>query len=308
MQLSLTGTQLPKDVLLYLLSFVAPPQLLVVAQVSRKMNAAASSDIVWRRAAAELSRWFDGPVAWLDATGSSTKQATVKGQCRARVLHRLVKREPEQRDRAPLLRIVLVGDCGAGKASMLFRFMSELYPEDVGCIFLFVTFFVPHVSQYIPAVFVDKYASSVSFGRTALSVELWQTADLDNLAQIRSSTDVVALCFSVASPASFSDIRAKWYYEVARGSPMPGTRDPAVETIVLLVGTKTDLRDDAATIAELAAEKLAPVTCEQGIALAQELGLAGYAETSARTGSGVSALVRACCAIFCQREDASCDN
>jgi hypothetical protein len=52
-------------------------------------------------------------------------------------------------------------------------------------------------------------------------------------------TDVFLLCFSVVSPASFENVAAKW---------IPELRHHAPTTPVILVGTQTDLRHDAATV------------------------------------------------------------
>ena len=51
-------------------------------------------------------------------------------------------------------------------------------------------------------------------------------------------TDVFLICFSVTSPASFENVRAKWYPEVSHHCP---------NTPIILVGTKLDLREDKVT-------------------------------------------------------------
>ena len=48
-------------------------------------------------------------------------------------------------------------------------------------------------------------------------------------------TDVFLICFSLVSPASYENVRAKWFPEVSHHCP---------NTPVILVGTKLDLRDD----------------------------------------------------------------
>jgi Rho family protein len=54
----------------------------------------------------------------------------------------------------------------------------------------------------------------------------------------------------------------------------------------VLVATKTDLRADEPTRRMLGAQGQAPVSAEQGGAVAREIG-AHYAECSAKTGRGV---------------------
>ena len=56
---------------------------------------------------------------------------------------------------------------------------------------------------------------------------------------------------------------------------------------ILLVGTKADLREDAAAVAGLAERRLAPVTYPQGLAMASTIGAVQYVECSALTQKGL---------------------
>lgn len=109
------------------------------------------------------------------------------------------------------------------------------------------------------------------------SQELWEGApapcDLSY-----PQTDVFLICFSLVSPASFENVRAKWYPEVRHHCP---------HTPILLVGTKLDLRDDKDTIERLRDKKLAPITYPQGLAMAREIGSVKYLECSALTQRGL---------------------
>ena len=86
-------------------------------------------------------------------------------------------------------------------------------------------------------------------------------------------TDIFLICFSglyiiylkyvntytyhlVVSPASFENVRGKWFPEVKHHCP---------STPVILVGTKTDLRDDMETIGKLKEKKLSPCSEQQVI-------------------------------------------
>lgn len=53
------------------------------------------------------------------------------------------------------------------------------------------------------------------------------------------STNVFLVCFSVACRKSFNDVKAKWLPEIQHYCP---------ETPFILVGTKTDLRNDKPTL------------------------------------------------------------
>ena len=58
----------------------------------------------------------------------------------------------------------------------------------------------------------------------------------------------------MVSPASFENVRGKWFPEVKHHCP---------STPVILVGTKTDLRDDMETISKLKEKKLSPCSEQQ---------------------------------------------
>eukprot|EP00064_Thunnus_orientalis_P015307 superscaffoldBa00002811_g15357 len=91
-------------------------------------------------------------------------------------------------------------------------------------------------------------------------------------------SDVFLICFSLVSPASFENVRAKWYPEVRHHCP---------NTPIILVGTKLDLRDDKDTIERLRDKKLSPITYPQGLAMAREIGAVKYLECSALTQRGL---------------------
>jgi cell division control protein 42 len=91
-------------------------------------------------------------------------------------------------------------------------------------------------------------------------------------------TDVFLVCFSVTSPASFENVKEKWFPEVHHHCPgVP----------CLIVGTQVDLREDSQVIEKLARQKQRPVTSEQGERLARELGAVKYVECSALTQKGL---------------------
>ena len=94
-------------------------------------------------------------------------------------------------------------------------------------------------------------------------------------------TDVFLCCFSIVNPSSFENVRAKWYPEVSHHCP---------NTPIILVGTKVDLREDAATIEKLAGKKQAPISYEQGLQMVQEIGAVKYMECSALTQTGLKAV------------------
>jgi cell division control protein 42 len=91
-------------------------------------------------------------------------------------------------------------------------------------------------------------------------------------------TDVFLVCFSVTSPASFENVKEKWFPEVHHHCPgVP----------CLIVGTQIDLRDDSQVLEKLARQKQRPVATEMGDRLARELGAVKYVECSALTQKGL---------------------
>ena len=91
-------------------------------------------------------------------------------------------------------------------------------------------------------------------------------------------TDVFLVCFSVTSPASFENVKEKWFPEVHHHCPgVP----------CLIVGTQVDLRDDSQVMEKLQRQKQRPVAPEQGERLARELGAVKYVECSALTQKGL---------------------
>lgn len=78
----------------------------------------------------------------------------------------------------------------------------------------------------------------------------------------------------MTSPASFENVREKWFPEVHHHCPgVP----------CLIVGTQTDLRDDGAVREKLAKQKMSPVRKEDGEKMARDLGAVKYVECSALT-------------------------
>jgi cell division control protein 42 len=82
------------------------------------------------------------------------------------------------------------------------------------------------------------------------------------------------VCFSVNSPASFENVREKWFPEVHHHCPgVP----------CLIVGTQVDLRDQPDAIDKLRKARQSPIRKEEGDRLAKELGAVKYVECSALT-------------------------
>jgi cell division control protein 42 len=84
-------------------------------------------------------------------------------------------------------------------------------------------------------------------------------------------TDVFVILFSIVSQASFENVREKWFPEVRHHCPA---------TPVIIAGTNSHLRDDIATLGRLSKARSRPVTFDEGVKLAKELGAVKYVECS----------------------------
>ncbi|KAJ8397020.1 hypothetical protein AAFF_G00010740 [Aldrovandia affinis] len=169
----------------------------------------------------------------------------------------------ERRNTQPLVvrcKLVLVGDVQCGKTAMLQLLAKDCYPE-----------------TYVPTVF-ENYTASLELEEQRVELSLWDTSGSPYYDNVRplcySDSDAVLLCFDVSRPEAMDSALKKWKTEILDFCP---------NTRVLLVGCKTDLRTDVCTLLELSNQKMAPVSHEQGIAMAKQLGAEPYLECSAFT-------------------------
>ena len=115
-----------------------------------------------------------------------------------------------------------------------------------------------------------------------MELALWDTAGQEDYDRLRPlsypDTDVILMCFSIDSPDSLENIPEKWNPEVKHFCP---------NVPIILVGNKKDLRNDPATMRELAKMKQEPVKPEEGRAMAEKINAFAYLECSAKSKEGV---------------------
>ena len=132
-----------------------------------------------------------------------------------------------------------------------------------------------------------------------ISLGLWDTAGQEDYDRLRPlsypQTDVFLICFSIVSPSSFDNVKAKV-------KPLPPTPPPPPLTCsvcvqqwfpeiehhapgvpIILVGTKLDLRDDPEVREQLRQRKMSPIQYEQAVQVAKEIRAVKYLECSALT-------------------------
>ena len=124
----------------------------------------------------------------------------------------------------------------------------------------------------------DNYSASVMVDGKPISLGLWDTAGQEDYDRLRPlsypQTDVFLICFSIVSPPSFDNVKAKWFPEIEHHAP---------NVPIILVGTKLDLREDRVTMDSLRQKRMEPVSYEQALQASKEIRAHKYLECSALT-------------------------
>lgn len=146
------------------------------------------------------------------------------------------------------IKCVIVGDGAVGKTCLLISYTTNAFPK-----------------EYIPTVF-DNYSANITIDGKNVSLGLWDTAGQEDYDRLRPlsypQTDIFLVCYSIISPSSFDNVKTKWVPEISHHCP---------GTPFILVGTKSDLKEDAATLQKLKQAGGAPVESVKAEALCTEL-------------------------------------
>lgn len=163
---------------------------------------------------------------------------------------------------ATRVKLVVVGDGAVGKTSLLISYATNNFP-----------------TEYVPTVF-ENYTARKKRNDDTILLHLWDTAGQEEYDRLRPlsypGADVVLLCFSTVSQASYDAIRDKWAPEV---------NHYIHEVPHILVGTKIDLRE--AQHPDPNSGKFEPITPDMGQAMAKQIKAAKYVEVSSKTRQGL---------------------
>ncbi|KAL7491056.1 hypothetical protein ACHAWT_000534 [Skeletonema menzelii] len=151
-----------------------------------------------------------------------------------------------------LFKLLLIGDSGVGKSSLLLRFADDTYTE-----------------SYISTIGVDFKIRTIELDGKTIKLQIWDTAGQERFRTITSSyyrgAHGIIVVYDVTDNESFNNVK-QWLHEIDRY---------ACENVnKLLVGNKCDL------------EGKRVVSTEQGKEFADGLGIE-FLETSAKTSTNV---------------------
>ena len=129
-----------------------------------------------------------------------------------------------------------------------------------------------------------------------VTLEFWDTFGQDEFDRLRQlvypETDVIVICYSVDSAESFDRVTTKW---------VPEVRVNSLNTHIVLVGCKVDLRPERAPANEF-------VSSEEGRQLARDIRAKRFYECSSLTGVGVDLLFQDVAEIAAQPRPAVASN
>ncbi|KAF7358733.1 GTP binding protein Cdc42 [Mycena sanguinolenta] len=168
------------------------------------------------------------------------------------------------------VKCTLIGDDVVGKTCLLTSYSDKKFPTD-----------------YVPTLF-GGFSVTILFDDVPCTLAVFDTfaedPDYNRLRPLAyPGTDVFIICFSVGHPASFANVKDKWFPEAEHHSP-------GVPRVI--AATQIDLRTDLSS-GSAEKEKIQQhekmITTAQGEKLARELKAARYVECSAKIHEGVHA-------------------
>ncbi|XP_040922700.1 rho-related GTP-binding protein RhoG-like isoform X3 [Toxotes jaculatrix] len=153
------------------------------------------------------------------------------------------------------VKCVVVGDSGVGKTYLLTTYINKIFPK-----------------EYIPC-FYNTYNTLVSVDNHTVSLDLSDTSGREEYERLRllcyNQVSIILICFSIADPTSYENVKHKW---------LPEVKDHCPNVPILLVGTKSDLRHDQQVLKKLKEQNQTTVTQQQGTTMAKQIKAVKYLE------------------------------
>nr|AFY09909.1 small GTP-binding protein Rab1b [Babesia sp. BQ1/Lintan] len=132
-----------------------------------------------------------------------------------------------------LFKIIIIGDSGAGKSSLLLRFADDTYSE-----------------SYMSTIGVDFKIKTVKIDNATIKLQIWDTAGQERFRTITSTyyrgAHGIITVYDVTSRVSFESVKKTWLTDIEKYSNANITK--------ILIGNKIDLEDQRAVTTDEARE------------------------------------------------------
>lgn len=173
----------------------------------------------------------------------------------------------DAQDSPRILKIVVIGDGGAGKTSLLTAATTGRFP-----------------GEYEPTIF-DSRQENITVDNIKYTLDLNDTAGGEDYELLRPlqyvGTDVFILCVSCVTQNGIATIESKWLPEMDEYSPgVP----------FAIVCTKVDLRDDVDLLERVRHEPMSIITPGRLEEIAKHCGASYYHDVSAMHNIGLNTL------------------
>ena len=160
-------------------------------------------------------------------------------------------------NKAPIqVKVVLLGASGAGKSSIVLRFVADSFTTEVQ----------PTIASFMAKVY--------QFNDKVIKFNLWDTAGQERYQSLAKmyyrDARAAIIVYDITSQDSFEELK-KWYKELADFGPK--------DIILIIAGNKEDKVED---------ESVSPI---EAMAFAESIG-ALYKKTSAKTSYGIEQIFR----------------
>lgn len=158
------------------------------------------------------------------------------------------------------IKAVIAGDGAVGKTCLCISFTQNKFPD-----------------SYIPTVF-DNYQTKIEVDKKIINLMLWDVSGQEDYKRTRPiaypDSKIFIICFSLVNPTNLENIENVWIPEIREFCP---------NAPFILIGTKSDLRDEWDTIpADQKDAKGRPITASEAEVFAKKIGAVKYLECSAK--------------------------